>query len=160
MIAVAVACTTTATAWMRSVTTCVSTSETTMPMIAAGSGSPVGAMIVVSPDVRNENGMLMTCAIPPNTSEMTTMMPSAGQKRPRMRVHERPIASRIVACSRMIAAGTSRSFVVIQSVTGIAARMTRIVRPTATGRAANPIATIAPATTAMTRSAISVSRNA
>ncbi len=129
-------------------------------MIALGSGSPVGAMIVVSPVDRNENGMLTTWAIAPNTSEMTTMMPRAGQNRPRMSVHERPIASRIVACSRMIAAGTSSSLVVSQSVSGIAARITRIVRPTATGRAATPIAMIAPVTTAKTRSAARVRRNA
>ena len=96
-------------------------------MIASGSGSPVGLMIVVSPEDRNENGMLTTCAIAPKVSEIRTMTPSAGQNRPRISVHDRAIAPRMVACSRMIAAGTSRSFVVSQSVSGMAARTARIV---------------------------------
>ena len=53
------ACTTTATDWISRVTTCVSTTATTMAMIALGSGSPVGLMIVVSPVDRKENGMLI-----------------------------------------------------------------------------------------------------
>ncbi len=120
MIEVAVACTTTATDWISRVTTCVKTTATTMAMIALGSGSPVGLMIVVSPVDRNENGMLTTCAIAPKTNEMITITPSAGQNRPRMSVQERAIAPRIVACSRMMAAGASRSFVDSHSVSGSA----------------------------------------
>ena len=80
---------------------------------------------------------------------MITITPSAGQNLPRMSVQERAIAPRIVACSRMIAAGASRSFVDSHSVSGSAASTTRTVKPTATGSAANPTAMIAAATTAI-----------
>ena len=52
MIAVAVACTTTATDWMSSVTTCVRTTATTTPMIALGSGSPDFALAAAAAKVR------------------------------------------------------------------------------------------------------------
>ena len=93
MIEVAVACTTIATDWMSSVTTWVRIAPKTTPMIALGVGSPVGVTIVVRAVVRNENGMLTTCAIAPNTSEMITMIPSAAQNLPRMSVHDRAIAA-------------------------------------------------------------------
>ena len=157
MIEVAVACTTTATDWISRVTTCVRIAPNTMPTIALGSGSPVGVMIVVSAVVRKEKGMLTTWAIAPNTSEISRMTPSAGQNRPRISVQDRAIAPRIVACSRMIAAGTSSSLVDSHSVSGIAASTTRIVRPTATGSAAKPSAMMLAATTAMRVSTANVS---
>ena len=67
MSAVAVDCTTTATAWISRVTTWVSSGRHDEGDDGARLGSPVGAMIVVSPVDRNENGMLMTCAIAPNS---------------------------------------------------------------------------------------------
>ena len=63
-----------------------------MPMIAVGSGSPVGAMIVVSPVRQERERDADDLRDAPKVSEMSTMTPSAGQNRPRMSVHERAIA--------------------------------------------------------------------
>ncbi len=124
-----------------------------MPMNAVGSLAPVGAMMVVSPEDRKLAGRLTTWATKPNTSEISTMIPSAGQNRPRVSVQERAIAPPSVACSRMIAAGASSSLIMSHRVSGIAARITRTVRPTAASGAARPIATRAATTSATSRKA-------
>ncbi|KJL44053.1 hypothetical protein RS82_01013 [Microbacterium trichothecenolyticum] len=120
------------------------------PMMAVGSGSPVGAMIVVSPIERKLMGRLTTCATAAKMTLITRMMPRAGQKRRRVRVHERDSAWRIVACSTMMAAGTSRSLIISHHVRGMAARMTRIVSRIAAGGAAIAMPMIPSTTTATT----------
>ena len=74
-----------------------------------------------------------------------TITPSADQKRaPDQRPRARDRLP-MVACSRMIAAGASRSFVDSHSISGKAASTTRTVRTTATGSATTPMPMIADA---------------
>ena len=62
-------------------------------------------------------------------------MPSVDQKRPRVSLQERPIAMPIVARSRMIAAGTRKSFVDSHSTIGRNARTSSTPSTTAAGGA-------------------------
>ena len=87
------------------------------------------------------------------------MTPSAGQNRPRVSRHERASAAPMPAFSRMIADGTSSSFTLSQSASGIAPRTTSTPRAIAIGRAAKPISTSTPTTTAISTDTARVSRN-
>ena len=91
--------------------------------------------------------MLITCATTLKVTEITRMTPSATQKRPRMSRHERAIAWRMVARSRMIAAGASSSFVESHHTSGIAASTTSTVSPIAAGGDAMPMPTMPSAST-------------
>ena len=77
-----------------------------MPMIADASGSPVGAMIVVSPVDSSVNGMLITCAIDAEDERDDDDDAERDQNRPRMRRPRARDRLPMVARSRMIAAGT------------------------------------------------------
>ena len=140
MIAEAVLETTTDTHDTRRVTACVSSPITSRPMMAPGSGSPVGEMIDESPVPRSENGKPTTCVIVPMIIAMMTITPKMGQNRPRVSCHERTIASRIVVCSITSTDVTSKSLVDSQTARGMLPSTSTMPRMIASGGTTVPSA--------------------
>ncbi len=68
----------------------------------------------------------MTCATIPKVIEMTTTTPSVDQKRPRVSAHDRPMARKTGARSRMMTDGTRKSLGVSHRYSGISAMRARM----------------------------------
>ncbi len=92
------------------------------PTSAPAPLSPVGAMIDGTKPPNRLRGSEMICATTPKTTEMITTTPSVDQKRPRVSCHDRAIARKTGARSRMITEGTRNSLGVNQRYSGMSAR--------------------------------------
>ena len=107
-------------------------SVTMKAMTALGSSAPVGATTEPRREPSSVTGTLTTCAAMPMIALMRKVTPNATQKRPRVSRQDRTKASRKRARSRTRIEGTSSSFVVSHTASGMQARTMTITTRTTT----------------------------